>query len=95
MGSGPGVLGLSAMQVNWLLPWRTTLIFPSDPTSMIVAFFPIASGAADIALLMISASAYARGHIVLLRNGEPGNEKDRTAENQCSLSHASHLLQLG
>src|SRR5262249_3541049 len=24
IGSGPGVLGLSAMQVNWLLPLRTT-----------------------------------------------------------------------
>src|SRR3984893_2033127 len=56
IGSGPGVLGLSAMQVNWLLPWRTTRIFPSEPTSMIVASFPIACGAADMALLMISSS---------------------------------------
>src|SRR3984893_3407559 len=56
IGSGPGVLGLSAMQVNWLLPWRTTRIFPSESTSMIVASFPIACGAADMALLMISSS---------------------------------------
>src|SRR5467141_4093454 len=56
IGSGPGVLGLSAMQVNWLLPWRTTRIFPSEPTSMMVASFPIACGAADMALLMISSS---------------------------------------
>src|SRR5437660_12764531 len=56
IGSGPGVLGLSAMQVNWLLPWRTTRILPSEPTSMIVAPCPIAGGAADMALLMISSS---------------------------------------
>src|ERR1700730_10578224 len=56
IGSGPGVLGLSAMHVNWLLPFRPIRIFPSDPTSMIVAPFPIASGAADMALLMSSSS---------------------------------------
>ena len=42
------------MLVNWLLPWRTTRIFPSELTSIIVAPFPIVSGAADIALLMSS-----------------------------------------
>src|SRR5260370_42087581 len=56
IGSGPGVLGLSAMHVNWLLPWRTTRIFPSLLTSMIVAPLPIASGAADMALFITSSS---------------------------------------
>src|SRR5262249_8241667 len=67
IGSGPGVLGLSAMQVNWLLPWRTTRIFPSLPTSMIVAPLPIASGAADMALFYNFLIRHlSRGHSVLL-----------------------------
>jgi hypothetical protein len=48
---------------------RTTRIFPSEPTSMIVASFPIDCGAADIALLMISSSVNLSGrHTVLLGN---------------------------
>ena len=63
---------------------------------MIVAPFPIASGAADVALLMRSSFRHlARGHTVLLRNSQPGNEKDRAAENQRSLSHCSSPPQVG
>src|SRR5262245_66353477 len=64
IGSGPGVFGLSAMQVNWLPPWRTTRIFPSLPTSMIVAPLLIASGAADMALFIICSSVIVREGIV-------------------------------
>src|SRR5262245_45754012 len=48
-----GVIGHAGKLV---MPWRTTRIFPSLPTSMIVAPLPIASGAADTALFIISSS---------------------------------------
>src|SRR5690349_1346494 len=56
IGSGPGVSGLSAMHVKPLVPLRTTRTLPSLPIAMTVEFFATASGAADIALLMISSS---------------------------------------
>src|ERR1700724_1142328 len=94
IGSGPGVLGLSAMQVNWLLPWRTTRIFPSEPTSMIVAFFAIASGAADMALLMISSSViFPEGILCCWATANP---ETRTTEhpNVSATCRMDHLLQL-
>src|SRR5918993_1703991 len=52
IGSGPGVAGLSAIQVKLLVPLRTVRILPSADASITVASLPIADGAADIALLM-------------------------------------------
>src|SRR4051812_3033221 len=50
IGSGPGVVGLSGMQVQPFLPWRRVLIEPSACASMIVASFETEAGAAAIAL---------------------------------------------
>src|SRR6185369_9534618 len=50
IGSGPGVVGLSAMQVKPLVPLRTTRIAPLASTSMTVDLAPTAAGAADMAL---------------------------------------------
>ena len=75
------------MKVSWLLPWRTTQIFPSELTSMIVAPFPIVSGAADIALLIISSSVIFRkaycavGQLPILKRGH------RTPQCQRNVSH--------
>src|SRR3954467_1823558 len=59
IGSGPGVAGLSAMQVKPLWP-RRTVRMPLAPIATIVAPRPIAGGAADIALA-IKAESPARG----------------------------------
>src|SRR4051812_45063783 len=56
IGSGPGVAGLSGMQVKLLLPCRTVLIWPPASMLMIVASLAMAGGAADIALLTMSSS---------------------------------------
>src|SRR5258708_9447453 len=56
IGSGPGVAGLSAMQVKPLLPLRTTRIAPLALRSTMVASLAMAAGAACIALAMIWAS---------------------------------------
>src|SRR5687768_18039568 len=56
IGSGPGVAGLSAMQVKLLVPLRTVRILPSADASITVASLPIGDGAADIALLMSASS---------------------------------------
>src|SRR3954451_14136661 len=56
IGSGPGVAGLSGMQVKVLLPLRMVRIFPSGPTATMAASCATAGGAADIALLMSSSS---------------------------------------
>src|SRR5687768_14771873 len=55
IGSGPGVAGLSGMQVKPLLPLRRVFIVPSGLAATIVAFLATASGAADIALVIRSA----------------------------------------
>src|ERR1700688_3337272 len=70
MGSGPGVAGLSGMQVNPLLPLRSVRILPSASIVTMVAFLPTPAGAAFMALLIRSASlgavflswAFARRH---------------------------------
>src|SRR5918994_4273359 len=56
IGSGPGVAGLSAIQVKLLVPLRTVRILPSAEASTTVAPLPIADGAADIALLRSASS---------------------------------------
>src|SRR5215469_10129414 len=56
IGSGPGVAGLSGMQVKLFVPLRKVRIFPSAPMATIVACFPTLAGAADSALAMSSAS---------------------------------------
>jgi len=50
IGSGPGVAGLSGMQVQPLLPSRKVVIAPSAPAWTIVAPLAIEAGAAAIAL---------------------------------------------
>src|SRR3989344_4978908 len=50
MGSGPGVAGLSGMQVKPFVPWRRVRIFPSASIATMVAPFAIFAGAAAIAL---------------------------------------------
>src|SRR5690349_13568366 len=50
IGSGPGVAGLSGMQVQPLLPSRRVAIDPSASACMMVASREMDSGAADIAL---------------------------------------------
>src|SRR5271169_3481415 len=57
MGSGPGVAGLSGMQVNPFVPSRNVRIWPSAPIATIVAFALTFLGAARIALLIIFWSA--------------------------------------
>src|SRR3979411_1294039 len=59
IGSGPGVAGLSGMQVKPFVPLRSVRILPSASMATIVAFLPTAAGAALIALLIMSASARA------------------------------------
>src|SRR5258708_7299826 len=56
MGSGPGVAGLSGMQVNPLLPLRSVRILPSASIATMEAFLATLAGAALMALLMRSAS---------------------------------------
>src|SRR5262245_48327666 len=60
MGSTPGE-GLSGMQVNPLVPSRSIFIPPFSSIAMMVASFATASGAADIALLIMSASVVGGG----------------------------------
>src|SRR3954464_13846518 len=57
IGSGPGVVGLSAMQVKPLLPRRTVRIWPLAPIATIVASRDTDAGAADMALRINAASA--------------------------------------
>ncbi len=56
MGSGPGVAGLSGMQVNPLVPLRSVRILPSASIATMVAFLPTFAGAALMALFIRSAS---------------------------------------
>src|SRR5580704_2597589 len=56
IGSGPGVAGLSGMQVKPLVPLRSVRILPSASIATMVAFLPTAAGAALMALLISSAS---------------------------------------
>src|SRR5436853_6611029 len=56
IGSGPGVAGLSGMQVNPLVPLRSVRILPSASIAMMVASFATLAGAAFIALAMSSLS---------------------------------------
>src|SRR6185295_7585227 len=56
IGSGPGVAGLSAMQVKPPRPRRTVRIVPSARIATIVALRETAAGAADIALAISAAS---------------------------------------
>src|SRR5690349_8358132 len=52
IGSGPGVLGVSGMQVQPFLPARKVAIVPSALGSTIAASWVIEAGPADIALSM-------------------------------------------
>src|SRR5438270_10433333 len=56
IGSGPGVAGLSGMQVKLLVPLRTVRILPPSSMATIVACLPTLGGAADSALAMSCAS---------------------------------------
>src|SRR5258708_38956245 len=56
IGSGPGVAGLSGMQVNPFVPLRIVRILPSASIATNVAPFATLAGAAFIALAMSSAS---------------------------------------
>src|SRR5690349_843444 len=56
IGSGPGVVGESAMQVKLLVPLRSSRMVPSAPMSIIVAPSAMALGAAVMALSIFSAS---------------------------------------
>src|SRR5216684_5236982 len=56
MGSGPGVAGLSGIQVNPLVPLRSVRILPSASIATMVAFLATLAGAALMALLTRSAS---------------------------------------
>src|SRR5690348_3823766 len=50
IGSGPGVVGLSGMQVKLPVPWRTVRMVPSGPMTTMVAIAATDLGAAVIAL---------------------------------------------
>ena len=50
IGSGPGVVGLSGMQVQPLLPLRRTFELPLASMTTIDALWAIDAGAADSAL---------------------------------------------
>src|SRR4030095_8454181 len=50
IGSGPGVVGESGMQVQPLVPLRTSVILPLASAVTIEAFFASDAGAADSAL---------------------------------------------
>src|SRR5882672_290623 len=52
IGSGPGVTGLSGMQVNPFFPARTVRMVPSASMLMMVASFATLGGAAFLALAM-------------------------------------------
>src|SRR4051812_21734159 len=56
MGSGPGVVGLSGMQVKPFVPLRTVRMLPSGFITTMVACELTFEGAAAAALLMMSAS---------------------------------------
>src|SRR3954471_13843446 len=56
IGSGPGVVGLSGMQVQPFVPLRRVRIEPFGPIAVTVAFLATAAGAADIALRISAAS---------------------------------------
>src|SRR5205085_2737838 len=56
MGSGPGVAGLSGMQVNPFFPSRSVRIFPPASIATTVAPLATLAGAAFMALAMSSAS---------------------------------------
>src|ERR1700737_3115963 len=56
IGSGPGVTGLSGMQVKPFVPLRSVRIVPSASIATSVAPFATLDGAAFIALAMSSAS---------------------------------------
>src|SRR5215475_9966323 len=56
IGSGPGVAGLSGMQVKLLVPLRRVRIFPGESMATIVACLPTLGGAADSALAINCAS---------------------------------------
>src|SRR3984893_11722714 len=56
MGSGPGVAGLSGIQVNPFVPLRSVRILPSASMVPTVAFLATLAGAALMALLIRSAS---------------------------------------
>src|SRR5262245_60982786 len=56
IGSLPGLMGLSGIQVNGPLPSRSTRILPCSSMAMMVASLATAFGAADMALAIISAS---------------------------------------
>src|SRR6185312_12795454 len=56
IGSGPGVVGLSGMQVNALLPLRRVRMVPSAFATTTVAILATCVGAARIALAIICAS---------------------------------------
>ncbi|MNP64426.1 hypothetical protein D3C76_1599200 [compost metagenome] len=59
MGSGPGVAGLSGMQVKPLPPSRRVRILPSAPMATMVAPAPTLTGAAAMALAIIASSVMA------------------------------------
>src|ERR1700676_3072976 len=59
IGSGPGVAGLSGMQVKPLVPLRSVRILPPGSITTIVAFLPTLAGAALIALVISLASSLA------------------------------------
>src|SRR6476659_2675514 len=56
IGSGPGVAGLSAIQVKPFVPWRSVRILPSASIAMMVASFETFAGAARCALAISWAS---------------------------------------
>src|SRR5262245_8282215 len=56
IGSLPGVMGLSGMQVKGPLPSRSTFMLPLSSMSTMVASWATALGAADIALAIFSLS---------------------------------------
>src|SRR5690349_9774051 len=57
IGSGPGVAGLSPMQVNSLLPGRTVRMAPLASMATMVASAATLAGPARMALWIIASSA--------------------------------------
>ena len=82
IGSGPGVVGLSGMQVKLPVPWRTVRMVPSAAMTTMVAFSATALGAAVIALAItfLSDIAAAAGLIaepgVMVLSAEAASETD-------------------
>src|SRR5437660_10666735 len=72
IGSGPGVAGLSGMQVKPFVPLRTVRMVPSASMATTVAPFATLGGAAFIALAMSSASlgAFLAGDALIAAMGE-------------------------